>query len=209
MKNDYFNTLEENDMIIRDEFELEFDKQQILFPVESWFDVDKKFGLNTHGDDGVWVNVYATYNPCTNEVKIPFMVDTDDGECEREYIPTDAEKEVFVKLMGQACEQYTGMTAREYYITEYVTQHAFGFDLECQRVGDKIAVINRTDDFVLYSEDKGGKLENHIGHSIELATYGGKQCIAIECMDCNEIIYDTASEELQFTEEQQGGMTMQ
>lgn len=208
MKNDYLNTLEENDMLIRDEFELEFDKQRILFPVESWFDVDKKFGINTQGYDGAWVNLYATYNPCTNEVKIPFTVDTEDGMFEREYIPTETERDLFVKLMEQACEQYTEMTCREYYITEYVTQHASGFELECQRAGDKIAIINKTDDVVLYTEDKGGKLENHVGHSIELATYGGKQCIALECMDCNEILYDTATEELQFKEEQ-GGMTMQ
>ena len=208
MKNDYLNTLEESDMLLRDDFELEFDKQRILFPIECWFDVDKKFGLNTQGNDGLWVNLYGEYNPCANEVKISYVINADDGTFEREYIPTDTERELFVKLMEQACEQYTGMTCRELYITDYVAQHASGFELECQSEGDKIAIINRTDNFVLYTEDKGGKLENHIGHSIELATYGGKQCIALECMDCNEILYDTATEELQFNEEQ-GGMTMQ
>lgn len=208
MKNDYLNTLEESDMLLRDDFELEFDKQRILFPIECWFDVDKKFGLNTQGNDGLWVNLYGEYNPCANEVKISYVINADDGTFEREYIPTDTERELFVKLMEQACEQYTGMTCRELYITDYVAQHASGFELECQSAGDKIAIINRTDNFVLYTEDKGGKLENHIGHSIELATYGGKQCIALECMDCNEILYDTATEELQFNEDQ-GGMTMQ
>ena len=208
MKNDYLNTLEESDILLRDDFELEFDKQRILFPIECWFDVDKKFGLNTQGNDGLWVNLYGEYNPCANEVKISYVINADDGTFEREYIPTDTERELFVKLMEQACEQYTGMTCRELYITDYVAQHASGFELECQSAGDKIAIINRTDNFVLYTEDKGGKLENHIGHSIELATYGGKQCIALECMDCNEILYDTATEELQFNEEQ-GGMTMQ
>ena len=208
MKNDYLNTLEESDMLLRDDFELEFDKQRILFPIECWFDVDKKFGINTHGYDGLWVNLYGEYNPSANEVKISYVINADDGTFEREYIPTDTEREVFVKLMEQACEQYTGMTARELYISDYVTQHKCDFDLECQRAGDKIAIINRTDNFVLYTEDKGGRLENHIGHSIELATYGGKQCIALECVDCNEILYDTATEELQFTEEQ-GVMTMQ
>ena len=208
MKNDYLNTLEESDMLLRDDFELEFDKQRILFPIECWFDVDKKFGLNTQGNDGLWVNLYGEYNPCANEVKISYVINADDGTFEREYIPTDTERELFVKLMEQACEQYTGMTCRELYITDYVAQHASGFELECQSAGNKIAIVNRTDNFVLYTEDKGGKLENHIGHSIELATYGGKQCIALECMDCNEILYDTATEELQFNEEQ-GGMTMQ
>ena len=70
-------------------------------------------------------------------------------------------------------------------------------------------ISNRTDDFILYAEDKGEKLQYHVGHFIELATYGGKECIAIECTDCNEILYDTATEELQFSDEQQGGMAMQ
>ena len=209
MKNDYLNTFEEGDMLIREDFDLEFDNQRMLFPIEVWFDADKKFGVNTKDHDGAWVNMYATYNPCTNEIKIPFTVDADDGTFEREYIPTDEERDLFVRLMEQSCEHRTQMTCREYYLTEYVTKHAFGFDLECIRAGDKIVVNNRTDDFVLYAEDKGGKLENHIGHFIELANYGGKECIAIECMDCNEILYDTATEELQFSDEQQGGMTMQ
>lgn len=208
MKDDYFNTLEKEDMLLRDDFELEFEKQRILFPIECWFDVDKKFGINTHGNDSLWVNLYGEYNPSDNEVKISYVINADDGTFEREYIPTDEEKEVFVNLMEHACEQYTGMTCREFYITEYVLREKSGFDLECRSIGDKTAIINRTDGVVLYAEDKGGKLENHIGHSIELATYGGKQCIALECMDCNEILYDTASEELQFTEEQ-SGMTMQ
>ena len=162
MKNDYLNTLEESDMLLRDDFELEFDKQRILFPIECWFDVDKKFGLNTQGNDGLWVNLYGEYNPCANEVKISYVINADDGTFEREYIPTDTERELFVKLMEQACEQYTGMTCRELYITDYVAQHASGFELECQSAGDKIAIINRTDNFVLYTEEKGGKLENHI-----------------------------------------------
>ena len=141
MKNDYLNTLEESDMLLRDDFELEFDKQRILFPIECWFDVDKKFGLNTQGNDGLWVNLYGEYNPCANEVKISYVINADDGTFEREYIPTDTERELFVKLMEQACEQYTGMTCRELYITDYVAQHASGFELECKSAGDKIAII--------------------------------------------------------------------
>ena len=99
MKNDYLNTFEEGDMLIREDFDLEFDNQRMLFPIEVWFDADKKFGVNTKDYDGAWVNMYATYNPCTNEVKIPFTVDTDDGTFEREYVPTDEELQVaFSKL---------------------------------------------------------------------------------------------------------------
>jgi hypothetical protein len=33
-------------------------------------------------------------------------------------------------------------------------------------------------------------LFRHIGHDIECVTYGGKENIAVECTDCNEILLD-------------------
>lgn len=202
MKNDYLNTLEKNDMSIRENYDLDFEVQNMLFPIETWFDVDKKFGVNTYGDDGAWVNLYATYNPCTGEIKIPYTVDTEDGTFSREYIPTDDERELFRKLMEQYCENSYRMTCREAYITAY-TEHNMGeISLECIEENGLVVVKNKSDNFILYAEEKGGRLEKHIGHSIELATYGGRQCIAIECVDCNEILYDTASEELQYVKEQ-------
>ena len=209
MKNDFVNTLEASDLEIREEFEYVFEEQRMLFVIEPHFDVDKKFGVNTEEHDGVWINLYSTYNPITGEVTIPYTVDADEQMVPREYIPTDEEKEVFRNAMEQFCQQRTKMTCREAYITTYVEENFDKISLECIEKKGMIVVKNTNDNFILYAEEKGERLENHIGHSIELATYGGKQCIAIECVDCNEIIYDTASEELQFTEEQQGGMTMQ
>ena len=52
LKNDYLNTFEEGDMLIREDFDLEFDNQRMLFPIEVWFDADKKFGVNTKDYDG-------------------------------------------------------------------------------------------------------------------------------------------------------------
>lgn len=178
MKNDYLNTLEESDMQIREEFEFEFENQRMLFFIEAWFDVDKKFGVNTTDIDGAWVNLYSTYNPCTGEIKIPYTVDTEDGMYGREYIPTAEEKEVFKKLMEQSCERRKNMTCREAYITAYIEYSTEEISLECAEEDEMIVVKNANDGFILYAEEKGGRLENHIGHSIELATYGGKECIS-------------------------------
>ncbi|MBQ2921854.1 MAG: hypothetical protein IJE60_01985 [Tyzzerella sp.] len=202
MKNDYLNTLEKDDMSIREDYDLDFEEQNMLFPIETWFDVDKKFGVNTNSDEGSWVNLYATYNPCTGEIKIPYTVDADDGTFGREYIPTDEERDLFRRLMEQSCEKRNKMTCRESYITAYVEHNMGEISLECVEHNEMIVVRNTNDNFILYAEAKGGRLENHVGHAIELATYGGKECIAIECMDCNEILYDTASEELQYVEVQ-------
>lgn len=211
MKNDYLNTLEEGDMLIRDEFELEVDKQRVLFPVESWFDVDKKFGINTQGYDGAWVNLYSTYNPCTNEVKIYFTVDAEDGMFEREYIPTDTEKEVFVKLMEKACEEYAVMTCREFYIRSYIEQ-ADEISLVCELCQDGCRIRNTADDFVLYAEDKDACMSNlikYIDKEIVLSRYNGVETYSIECADTNSVIYSTDAEELQYTGEQEKEITME
>ena len=193
LKNDFVNTLEASDLEIREDFEYVFEEQRMLFVIEPHFDVDKKLGVNTEEHDGVWINLYSTYNPITGEITIPYTVDADEQMIPREYIPTDEEKEVFRNAMEQFCEQRTNMTCREAYFREYV-EDADEIILECVESGDNIIVRNKNDGFILHCEDKEGGLKNHIGHKMEIATYGGNQCIAIECTDCNEIMYDTDRE---------------
>lgn len=204
MKKDYFNTFEESDMLIKENFEYEFDRQKMLFFIEAWFDADKKFGVNTADVDGAWVNLYSTYNPCTGEIRIPYTVDAEDGTFDREYIPTDEEKELFRKLMEQACEHRKNMTCREAYITEYVEENIDNLYLECVGENEMAVIKNVNDGFILYAEEKGDRLENHIGHSVELTSYGNGECFSIECMDCNEVLYSTDAEELKFAEEENG-----
>ena len=75
--------------------------------------------------------------------------------------------------------------------------------LACVQDGDSCQVINTVDGFVLYREDMSdGSLKNHLGHSIELANYGGSACLSIECMDCNEVLYSTDNEEIEMNNEQ-------
>ena len=39
-------------------------------------------------------------------------------------------------------------------------------------------------------------LKKHIGHEIAITSYGNEDCIAIEDLDTNEIIFDTDTYEL-------------
>ena len=42
------------------------------------------------------------------------------------------------------------------------------------------------------------KIARHIGHNIEVASYGDpKVNVAVECMDCYEVIVDADNEEIQ------------
>ena len=49
MKKDYFNTFEESDFRICEDMEFNSENKNIFIPMEAWFDVDKKFGINIIG----------------------------------------------------------------------------------------------------------------------------------------------------------------
>lgn len=54
--------LERNDIAIDRDMEVDYDiGQEIMVYIETWFDVDKKFGLNIADEDGTWLNMYGKY----------------------------------------------------------------------------------------------------------------------------------------------------
>lgn len=201
MKKDYFNTFEESDFCIHEDLEVSVDNQYITALIETQFDVDKKFEINVSEAEDAWVNLYADYNPVTESLKVFYYIDSYNGNYEREYIPTEDEKQAFISVMQQACIKQNKMNCREFYIREY-TAYADEMSLTCVRDGDSCQITNTDDGFVLYREDMPDRsLRNHLGHSIELANYGGA-CLSIECTDCNEVLYSTDNEEIEITNEQ-------
>jgi hypothetical protein len=56
--------LERNDIAIDSDMEVDGDiGQEITVYIETWFDVDKKFGVHTSADEGAWLNMYGKFNP--------------------------------------------------------------------------------------------------------------------------------------------------
>lgn len=45
------------------------------------------------------------------------------------------------------------------------------------------------------------ELKRHIGHKIECVVYGGNQNVALECMDCNEVLLDYDKDEEEDSED--------
>ena len=199
MKNDYFNTFEKGDIEIREDIELDIEHSNIFVVMEEWFDADKKFGINVNDNDGVWVNIYATYHPFTKEIRMFYDIDTDEGVYEREYIPTDEEKELLVQQIEQVCEQQTKMSCKEFYIREYAENHEDSMELVCEERGKGIQVRNKADDFLLYCSDDR-KDRRFIGDKIELANYGDGECYSLESVDKYEVIYSTDVPEQELTE---------
>ena len=57
------NQLESDDIRVDYEMDVDCDiGQEITCYIETWFDVDSKFHVNTDDDD-IWLNMYAKYNP--------------------------------------------------------------------------------------------------------------------------------------------------
>ena len=54
------NELERRDLAIDSEMEVDCDiGQEITVYIETWFDVDKKFGTQIADEDGTWLNLYG------------------------------------------------------------------------------------------------------------------------------------------------------
>lgn len=194
MKNDYFNTLEERDLLIREDLEMDIDRQALNAVIETYFDVDKKFGINTLNDESAWVNLYADYNPVTKDLNVVYYIDVDADSYERQYIPTDEEKQIFINVMEQARAYKYEMSCRAFYISEYFME-ADKIRLVCEQNGNNYQIRNTEDDFIIYAEDDKGTLKNHVGHEIEIVEYGDGVCVSIECMGCHEVLYSTDNDE--------------
>ena len=89
------NELERNDIRLQD-LELEDNGREISAYVETWFDADKKFHVDTASSDDTWLNMYAILNPYENTLKILCIIDSDEGSEEFYYEPTRNEAE-FIK----------------------------------------------------------------------------------------------------------------
>ena len=74
------NELERADIAVDREMEVDCDiGQEITAYIETWFDVDKKFGIDTASEDGTWVNMYGKYNPFADTLRIECEISRDKG----------------------------------------------------------------------------------------------------------------------------------
>ena len=87
---------------------------QITCYLETWFDVDKKFGTNTATDDDKWLNLYAKYDPFADSLQLEFTVTTADSCEEGEYVPTDAESQLIKDMITQKIREEYGQTPQEF-----------------------------------------------------------------------------------------------
>lgn len=88
--------------------------QEITAYIETWFDVDRKFGVHTAGDDDVWLNMYGKYNPFEDTLRIECVIDRPDGSESFEYVPTERETAVIREMIEEALYHAYGQTPKEF-----------------------------------------------------------------------------------------------
>ena len=106
--------LEKKDIAIDGDIQLSYDNlQEITAFIETWFDVDKKFMVDTT-DDGTWVNMYGKYNPFIDSLEIECVISSDnDSQCFK-YNPTKQESDLIKQMIADKIKQVFGQTPQEF-----------------------------------------------------------------------------------------------
>lgn len=87
--------------------------------IETWFDVDKKFSLETKRKDDTWVNFYATYNPDTADFSCVYTVNNDKGSSDFPYVPTPDEVTLITTMMEEICLREHGCNLHTLWISNF------------------------------------------------------------------------------------------
>lgn len=109
------NELTREDIAVDSDMEIDCDiGREIIVYIEAWFDVDKKFGINTAGDDDKWLNIYGRYNPYEDALRIECEIAGDSGSEYFGYEPTDAESRLIKAMITEKIQTEYGQTPQEF-----------------------------------------------------------------------------------------------
>lgn len=106
--------LTRDDLVIDPDMEIDDDGCIVTAYVETWFDVDRKFGTHTADDPETWVNFYAKYNTESGELLAEYQIDRPDRSEWHAYHPTEKEKQLLIDLMEECCQKHHGCSLLEY-----------------------------------------------------------------------------------------------
>ena len=109
------NELERTDIAVDSDMEVDCDiGQEITAYIETWFDVDKKFGIDTASEDGTWLNMYAKYNPFADTLSIECEVSREKGSSYFDYEPTADEAKMLKDAITEKIQHTHGQTPQEF-----------------------------------------------------------------------------------------------
>lgn len=107
--------LERGDIVIDRDMDVDCDiGQEITVYIETWFDVDRKFGIHISGDDGIWLNMCGKFNPFEDSLRIECEISRDDGSSYFDYEPTAAESQLIKDMITEKIKEEYGQTPQEF-----------------------------------------------------------------------------------------------
>ena len=109
------NELERRDIVIDGDMDVDCDEvKQITCYIETWFDVDRKFGLKINDEDGTWLNLYGKYNPFDDTLLIECEISRKDGSSMFDYEPTETEAKLIKDMITEKIREKYNQTPQEF-----------------------------------------------------------------------------------------------
>ena len=107
--------LERGDLRIDSEMEVNYDTRlDIEVSIETWFDVDKKFGTHINDENGTWLNLYGKYNPFADTLRLECEISRDNGSEYFNYTPTESEEKLIKDIIAEKIMHMYGQTPQEF-----------------------------------------------------------------------------------------------
>lgn len=109
---------------------IEEDNETITGYAETWFDVEKKFGIELDRETE-WLNMYVSVNPFKDTVRVHLVLRSEDEDkCSPRYTPTENEKKVIYDAVVEAVqkEYHSYADEGEYVLKGFVRSERFCCD---------------------------------------------------------------------------------
>ena len=121
------NEFARRDLAVDRDIEVDCDiGQEITAYIETWFDVDQKFGTNIADEDGTWLNMYGKYNPFVDTLCIECEISRDNGSEYFDYEPTSAETKLIKDMIAEKIREEYHQTPQEFCEELYETNDLRG-----------------------------------------------------------------------------------
>lgn len=88
--------------------------REIIAYVETWFDVDRKFHIDTASDDDTWLNMYGRYNPFNDSLRIECEISRQDNSSYFDYEPTKEEAQLIKDMIAEKLREDHNQTPQEF-----------------------------------------------------------------------------------------------
>lgn len=125
--------MKENLELTPDDIAIDHDMQidgdegcEITVYIETRFDVDEKFHIDTASDDDTWLNMYGHYNSFDDSLLIECEISRQDGSSYFDYEPTKDEAQIIKDMIAEKIQEDYNQTPQEFCEEYYGAEPTIG-----------------------------------------------------------------------------------